>query len=572
MPVHNDEIAGLFEQLADLLEIDEANPFRVRAYRNAARILRGLPEEAAVLLEKGEDLSELPTIGKDLAGKIEEVVTTGRLQTLEELKQTVPAGLAELTRIPGLGPKRVKLLHDELGIGSASALRSAAEKGKLHNLPGFGAKTEERIRGFFGADRTLDKRTRLFDAEKVAVRLVDHLAEVAERSDIAVAGSYRRRRETVGDLDVLVASTAPQEVMDHFAKFDEIETIVAKGPTRATVLLRSGMQVDVRVVGKESFGAALVYFTGSKAHNIVLRKRGIKRGLKINEYGVFKGAKPVAGRTEKEVYATVGLPVIPPELREDQGEIEAAEKGKLPKLIELEDIRGDLHVHSKASDGRDTIHDMAVAARKRGYDYVAIADHSKHARIAHGLTARRLEKKMDEIDALNEKLSGIRILKCSEVDILADGSLDMPDSILAKLDLAVCAIHFDFDLAPAKQTERIIRAMDHPAFSILAHPTCRLIGERDPMRVNMERLMDAALERGCFLEANGQPDRLDLNDAHCRMAKERGLKLALSTDAHSVSQLGFMRFSVDQARRGWIEKKDVINARNWRELKALLKR
>lgn len=572
MPVHNDEIADIFEQLADLLEIDEANPFRVRAYRNAARILRGLPEEAAVLIERGEDLSELPAIGKDLAGKIEEVATTGRLQALEDLKRTVPAGLAELTRIPGLGPKRVKRLHDELGIGTPGALRAAAEKGKLRDLPGFGVKTESRIRDFFGADRSLDKRTNLFDAEKIADRLANHLAKVAKRSEIAVAGSYRRRKETVGDLDVLVANTTPQEVMDHFATFDEIETVVAKGPTRATVLLRSGMQVDLRVVGAESFGAALVYFTGSKAHNIELRKRGIKRGLKINEYGVFKGDKSIAGRTEKDVYAAVGLPVIPPELREDTGEIEAAEKGKLPKLIELEDIRGDLHVHSKASDGRDTIRDMAIAARKRGYDYVAIADHSKHARIAHGLTARRLEKQIEEIDALNETLSGVRILKCCEVDILADGSLDMPDATLAKLDLTVCAIHFDFDLPTDKQTERIIRAMDHPAFSILAHPTCRLIGERDPMRVNMERLMDAALERGCFLEANGQPERLDLNDAHCRMAKEKGLKLALSTDAHSVDQLGFMRFSVAQARRGWLEKKDVINARSWRELKALLKR
>ena len=572
MTVRNDEIAGMFDELAELLEIDEANPFRVRAYRNAARILRGLPDEAASLIEKGEDLSDLPAIGKDLAGKIEEIVKTGRFKALEEAKKSVPAGLADLTRIPGLGPKRVKSLYDDLGIKSVGDLRGALEKGELRTLPGFGARMENNLRGFFAADRSFDARTKLFDAEKSADRIVEHLLQVAKREDITIAGSFRRRKETVGDLDVLVASARPQVVMDHFAAFGDIGKIVAKGTTRATVLLRSGLQVDLRVLARESYGAALVYFTGSKAHNIELRKRCIKRGLKMNEYGVFKGDKAVAGRTEKEVYAAAGLPVIPPELRENDGEIEAAENGALPQLIKLADIRGDLHVHTKASDGRDTIRDMAAAAKKRGYDYVAIADHTQHARIAHGLTASRLEKQIDEIDALNEKLSGVRILKCSEVDILADGSLDMPDSVLGKLDLVIGAVHFEFNLAPEKQTDRLIRAMDNPAFSILAHPTCRLIGERDPMRVNMERLMNAALERGCFLEVNGQPERLDLNDAYCRMAKERGLKLALSTDAHSADQLGLMRFSLGQARRGWIEKEDVINARSWRELKSLLKR
>jgi DNA polymerase (family 10) len=570
--MHNDEIAQTFDQLADLLEIDEANPFRVRAYRDAARMLRGLPEDVSAMLERGEDLSELPTIGKDLAGKIAEIVDTGHLQVLEDLKRTVPAGLAELTRIPGLGPKRVKLLYDRIGIKTPQALRAAAERGKLQRLKGFGPKSEENVLKFFKADRVLDKRTRLFDAQKIADRIVAHLAAFANQADITVAGSFRRCAETVGDLDIVVASAAPEKIMDHFATFDEIESIVGKGRTLATVRLRSGMQVDLRAVPRESYGAAVVYFTGSKAHNIALRKRGVGRGLKINEYGVFKGQRSIAGRTEKEVYAAVGLPFISPELREDRGEMEAAEKGRLPKLIEIEDIRGDLHVHTKASDGRDTIRDMALAARQRGYAYVAIADHTKHARIAHGLTASRLERQMDEIDRLNEELGGIRILKCSEVDILADGSLDMPDSTLAKLDLAVCAVHFDFDLGAAKQTERIIRAMDHPAFSILAHPTCRLIGERDPMRVEMERLMDAALERGCYLEANGQPERLDLNDVCCRMAKERGLKLALSTDAHSVEQLDFMQLSVGQARRGWLEKVDVLNARSWRDLKAVLRR
>jgi DNA polymerase (family 10) len=572
MPIHNDEIARVFEQLADLLEIDEANPFRVRAYRNAARTLRSLAEEAADLIEQGEDLSALPAIGKDLAGKIEEIVGTGRLGALDELKRTVPAGLADLTRVPGLGPKRVKALYDKLGLKSPADLRKAAEKGELKTLPGFGAKTEETIRAYFAKDRAADLRTKYFEAEKIAGRIVDHLAIVARRSDIVVAGSFRRSSETVGDLDILVASKEPQKVMDHFVGFDEIKAVSAKGKTRSTVRLRSGMQVDVRIVAPQSFGAALVYFTGSKAHNIELRQRAVARGLKINEYGVFKGGKAIAGETERDIYAAVDLPFIPPELREAQGEIDAAEKRHLPRLLTLDDIRGDLHAHTNASDGADNLRAMALAARKRGYAYLAIADHTRHARIARGLTPRRLARQIDEIDALNQELTGIRILKCSEVDILADGSLDMTDSVLARLDLAVCAVHFDFNLSAEKQTERIIRAMDHPAFSVLAHPTCRLIGERDPMRVNMEKLIAAALERGCFLEVNGQPERLDLKDIYCRMAKEQGLKLALSTDAHSAAQLDYMRFSVGQARRGWIEKDDVINTRSWRELKSLLKR
>lgn len=570
--VRNDEIVRIFDQIADLLEIDGANPFRVRAYQNAARMLRSYPKEMSELLEAGADLSKLPTIGHDLAGKIEEIVCTGRLKMLETLKRTMPAELAELTRVPGLGPKRVKALHETLAIKSARDLKIAAGAGKLATLSGFGPKIEETVLAYFRRDRSQDERVKINDAQKIADRLVAYLSSVAQKKNITVAGSFRRCAETVGDLDVLVASAAPKMVMDHFADFDEIATIVVKGKTRATVRLRSGVQVDLRVVKQGSYGAALVYFTGSKAHNIALRKRAVVQGLKINEYGVFKGARSVAGRTEDGVYAAVGLPYIQPELREACGEIDAAEKRKLPTLVNLEDIRGDLHMHTKASDGEETIRDLALAARRCGYAYIAIADHTKHVTIAHGLTARRLEKQIDEIDRLNEVMSGIRILKCSEVDILADGSLDMPNHILAKLDLAVCAVHFDFNLSSRKQTERIIRAMDHPAFSILAHPTCRLIGARDPMRINMEHLMDAALDRGCFLEVNGQPERLDLNDVYCRMAKERGLRLALSTDAHTIDQLKLMTLSVGQARRGWLEKEDVINTRSWRDLKQLLKR
>lgn len=570
--VHNDDVARIFDQLADLLEIDDANPFRVRAYRNAARMLRAHPKEVADLLAEGEDLSTLPTIGEDLAGKIKEIVDTGHLKMLDNLERTMPAELATLTHIPGLGPRRVKQLHDELGIKSKSGLQRAAARGEIAALSGFGDQTESRIRAYFTGDRAGDDRMRLFDATAIADRAVAHMSMVVCTKNIAVAGSYRRRKETVGDLDVLVAAKNPQLVTDHFTKFNEIAHIDAKGKTRVTVELRSGLQIDLRVVKPESYGAALVYFTGSKAHNIALRKRAVASGLKLNEYGVFKGARSVAGRTEADVYAAVGLPVIAPEMREARGEIEAADKRKLPRLVTEEDLCGDLHVHTKASDGANSIREMALAAKKRGYAYIAVADHTKHMKIAHGLDARRLERQIAQIDKLNEKLTGIRVLKSAEVDILADGTLDMPDATLAKLDLTVCAIHYDFNLSAQKQTERILRAMDHPVFSILAHPTCRLIGERDPMRVNMDRLMDAALERGCFLEVNGQPERMDLNDIYCRMAKDRGLKLALSTDAHSTRELGFMALSLGQARRGWLEKKDVINTRLWRDLKKLLKR
>ena len=570
--VRNEDIADLFEQLADLLEIDGANPFRVRAYRNAARMLRSTRQEMYYLIEQGEDLTKLPTIGKDLAGKIREIVRSGHLRMLDSLKRTMPAELAQLMRIPGLGPKRVKRLYDNLGIETLEGLRQAAMKGAIRNQSGFGERTEANIRAYFSADRSLDKRTLLYGAEKIASRILSHMSHLAEKDSIAIAGSYRRRKDTVGDLDVLVATQNPETAIDHFAKFEGIVQVQSKGKSRASALLRSGLQVDLRAVKPSSFGAAMVYFTGSKEHNIALRKRAIARGLKINEYGVFRGTKSIAGRTETDIYAAVGLRYIPPELREMHGELEAAEAGVLPSLIELEDIRGDLHMHTKASDGKSTLRDMATAAKRQGHSYAAITDHTKHVRIAHGLIENRLEKQIEEIDRLNEALSGIKILKSAEVDILADGSLDLSDTILEKLDLAICAIHFDFDLNPERQTERIIRAMDHPAFSILAHPTCRLIGDRDALRINMERLMDAALERGCFLEVNGQPQRLDLDDIHCRMAKERGLRLALSTDAHSINQLGFMQLSVGQARRGWIEKDDVLNTRPWRSLKRLLNR
>jgi len=572
VPLHNAEIAAAFDRLADLLEIEGANPFRVRAYRNAARTVEDLPRAAAAMIAAGEDLSKLPGIGKDLAGKIAELVETGHLELLDEVGKRTPKTLADIAAIPGLGPKRVKAIYEELKVETPEQLAEAARAGKLRELTGFGAKTEAKILTELERARAIERRTRLFDAEQVAEPLAAYLKAQKGVGDVTVAGSYRRRKETVGDLDILVTAERGARIVDRFVAYEEVERVVSKGTTRSTVILRSGLQVDLRVVPRASYGAALHYFTGSKAHNIGLRKWAVKRGWKLNEYGLFEGDKRIAGRTEKEVYDKFGLAWVPPELREDEGEIEAAAKGALPELVTLSRIKGDLHAHTAASDGKFSIREMALAAKERGYDYLAITDHSKRATVARGLDADRLARQIDEIDALNDGLSGIRILKSSEVDILDDGTLDLPDSILKRLDLAVCSIHYAFDLPLDRQTERVIRAMDDRYFNILAHPSGRLINERRAYGIDLEAVMRAALERGCYLELNAHPSRLDLDDAHCKMAKEMGLKVAISTDAHSTNGLAMMRFGIDQARRGWLEADDVLNTRSWSALAKLLAR
>ncbi|NIR30455.1 MAG: DNA polymerase/3'-5' exonuclease PolX [Gammaproteobacteria bacterium] len=572
MTVHNREIAALFERLADLLEIEGANPFRVRAYRNASRVVGGLSQGVEDMLREGEDLSALPYIGEDLAEKIRTIVETGKLPLLEEVETRVPGELSELMKIPGLGPKRVKTLYQELRIDSLEDLERAIRDGKVRELEGFGKKSEEVLTAGIARLTGVERRTRLFDAEEVLRPLLAYLKEVDGVKQIDVAGSFRRRKETVGDLDILVTCKRGTPVADRFVEYDEVEEVVSHGETRSTVILRSGLQVDLRVVPEVSYGAAMHYFTGSKAHNIAVRKLGVKRGLKINEYGVFKDDKRVAGRTEAEVFKKAGLRFVEPELREDRGEIEAARKGKLPELVTIEDIHGDLHCHTKATDGHHTIEQMARAAVDRDYDYLAITDHTQRVTMAKGMDGKRLRRQMEEIDRLNDKLDGIVVLKGAEVDILEDGSLDLPDDVLEMLDFTVCAVHYNVGLSRDKQTRRIIRAMDNPFFNILAHPTGRLIGERDPYELDMERVMEAALERGCFLEVNAQPSRLDLTDAHCKMAKEMGLKVAISTDAHGTDQLDYMRLGVGQARRGWLEAADVVNTRPLRELKELLTR
>jgi len=572
VPVTNSDIAEIFERTAELLELEGANPFRIRAYRNAARTLSGLPRSAYSMLAEGADLSELPGIGKDLAGKIAEIVKTGHLGLLEEVEDRTPPGLAKLLGVPGLGPKRVQALYTSLGIDDLDKLAAAAQAGRLRKLPGFGAKSETKILGALRKRGAEEHRTPWPRAEEVAVPLVDYLKTVKGVKQVTVAGSYRRHRETVGDLDVLATATKGAGVIKRFVAYEDVEEVVSQGTTRSTVVLRNGLQVDLRVVPEASYGAALHYFTGSKAHNIAVRKMGVARGLKINEYGVFRKENRIAGRTEKEVYAQVGLPYIEPELRENQGELEAARKKSLPGLVRLQDIRGDLHSHSKASDGQDSIEVMAEAARERGYDYFAVSDHSKKVAVADGLDVKRLARQIEQIDRLNEKLRGVRILKSCEVDILEDGGLDLPESVLERLDLTICAVHSKFDLSRDQQTERIIRAMDNPNFNILAHPTGRLLGERPAYDVDMERLIRAAKERGCFLEVNAQPERLDLTDVHCHLAKDNGVKVAISTDAHSAAGFDLIRFGIAQARRGWLEPDDVLNTRSWRDLKKLLQR
>jgi DNA polymerase (family 10) len=570
--MHNTHIAELLNHLADLLEIEEANPFRVRAYRNAARTINDLPYSVESMLKEGADLSELPGIGKDLAAKIAEVVKTGHLGLLEDVEKRTPGALGDLIALPGLGPKRVKVLHEALKIDTLKDLARAAKAGKVQALPGFGATTEQKILHEIARRTERQKRHMLAVTEQLAEPLLNYLKAIKGVRHAIIAGSYRRRRETVGDIDILVTCARGAPVIDRFVAYEDVEDIVSQGTTRSTVVLKGGLQVDLRVVPDASYGAALYYFTGSKAHNIAVRSIGVRKGLKINEYGVYRKDRRIAGRTEADVFAAVGLPYITPELREDLGEIEAARKGTLPTLVAVADMRGDLHVHSKASDGKNTIRDMAEAAKARGYAYLAIADHTQHTRIAHGLDPKRVLKQIDEIDRLNATLRGITVLKSAEVDILEDGTLDLPDDVLKELDLTVCAVHSGLALSSAKQTERIIRAMDNCYFNILAHPTGRLIGERDAYAVDLEKVMVAARERGCFLEVNAQPQRLDLDDTHCRQAKEMGLKLAISTDAHSTHNLNLMRFGVDQARRGWVEPADVLNTRTWNELAKLLRR
>jgi len=570
--MHNAEIARKFNELADLLEIRGDNPFRVRAYRNVASIVEGSARPMEDRVADGEDLSAIKGIGDDLAEKIRELVKTGSLRQLKTLQKEVPGQLSELMRLDQLGPKRTRAIHDALGITTLKQLKEAAEAGKISKLSGFGAKTEQKILDEVSKLGDRDSRTRLGEAEQVATSLVKYLSELDEVSEIEVAGSYRRRKETVGDLDILVASADSKPVMDRFTSHSEVAKVASQGQTRATVHLTSGLQVDLRVVKAESFGAALHYFTGSKAHNVAIRKMAGEKKLKVNEYGVYRGQKRIAGKTETEVFEQVDLPWIPPELRENKGEIEAARKGRLPDLVEEDDIRGDLHMHTSATDGGNSLREMAEEAKHLGYEYIAITDHSKRLTMANGLDAKRLRQQIAEIDKLNDSLDGIRVLKGIEVDILEDGKLDLPDDVLDELDITVGSIHSKFDLSKKKQTERVLRAMDNPRFNILGHPTGRLINQREAYEIDLETVIEAAAERGCCLELNAQPSRLDLAGRYAGMLREAGVLGAVSTDAHATDHLRFMHLGVAQARRGWMERKHLLNTRTLKQLQKILAR
>jgi DNA polymerase (family X) len=568
VPVQNAEVAAMFDQAAELLEIEGENQFRVRAYRRAARVIEGLPQSVKSLLAAGRDLSELPGIGKDLAGKIAEIVATGHFKLLDQLKKKLPGELGEIAALPGLGPKRVKLLHDKLKVSTFNDLRRVVKTGRLHEIRGFGPIIERKLLAALEKP-TVEKRFKLSVAEAEAEALVAFLRGSGR---VMVAGSYRRRRETVGDLDLVVTTAHAGAVGDKLVTYENVAEVLAHGGTRTTVVLRSGLQVDVRAVPEESYGAALLYFTGSKAHNIALRAIAVHRGWKLNEYGLFSGKRRIAGSTEDEIYKKLGLAYIPPEMREDRGEVALAKSNELPRLVTRADIRGDLHVHSDWTDGTASIAAMAEAAQAQGYEYIALTDHSQRVAMAHGLDPARLTRQSHEIDRVNGRLQGLTILKGIEVDILKDGTLDLPEASLAKLDIVIAAIHSYFDLSREAQTERVIKAMNNPYVSIIAHPTGRLLGQRDPYEIDMDQVISAAHRTGCYLEINAQPDRLDLNDLHVHAAKQAGVKLAISTDAHSTDSFQYIRFGIDQARRGWLTANDVINTKPLAILRRALNR
>lgn len=573
MPVQNSEIAQIFNEIADLLEIEEANPFRVRAYRNAARKVESYPKRIHQLVESGESLDEISGIGEDLAKKIKEIVETGNLIFLEELRSRTPKSLIKLLDISGLGPKRVQKLYHKLNITNIAELRKALESGQVSDLEGFGPKTVNNILEALETKSFKKERTRLDIAEQFLDPLVDYLKDMDFVEDAAVAGSFRRRKETVGDLDIIATSNQGQKVCEAFVKFDSISDILSQGETKASVKLRSGLRVDLRVVKKESYGAALLYFTGSKAHNIHLRNIALDEGYKVNEYGVFENDDFILGQTEEEIYEFFDMPFILPELREDNGEIEAALNHKLPDLVQLEDIRGDLQMHTTESDGENTLEEMASEAQRLGYEYIAVSDHTSHIGVTQGLDADEAAVYINKIDEFNQNNTNqVQVLKGIEVDILKDGSLDLPDEILEQMDIVLVSIHSNFDLAEEEQTARIIKALENPNVNVLAHPTTRMIGSREPIKLDLQAVMEKALELGCFLEISASPERLDLKDDDVRRAMELGLKLVISTDAHRKSELANMRYGVYQARRGWASKSMILNTLSLDNLKQELKR
>jgi DNA polymerase (family X) len=561
----NKEIAQLFHDIADILEIKGANRFRVRAYQRAAQNIGGLTQNIELLI-KEDRLKEIPGVGKDLAERIKEFSSTGKVSLYEDLKKSIPEGLIELLDISSIGPRTAKLLYEELKIKNVADLEKAIAKCRLNGIFGIKEKTIENIRRGIELLKMGKERMTLAQATVAAEEFVESLKKLPEAKRISTAGSLRRQKETVRDIDMLAASAKPQKIMDVFLSEPCVKEILAQGRTKSSVRTKEGIQVDCRVVEEKSFGAALLYFTGSKSFNIKLRQLAIRKGLKVNEYGVFKKDKFICGKTEEEAFKALGLAFIEPELREDTGEVELAQKDKLPKLIRIEDIRGDLHAHSSWSDGQDSIAKMANKAKTLGYSYIAITDHSQSLKVARGLSTAELAKKKREIEKVNRTLKGIRVLYGTEVDIDSQGNIDYKDEILKEFDLVIAAVHTGFKQSGAQLTKRVIRACGNKYVHIIAHPTARLWGERDPYDIDLNEVFKAAADTNTALEINAFPRRLDLNDLNCRRAKEAGVRLAIDTDSHAVNHLTAMKFGIAVARRGWLCAKDVLNTRSLEKL------
>ena len=573
--MENSEIAAVFEEISNLLKIlqeDSKWQFKAAAYDRAKRAIESYPERLEdVAKNQSRKLTDIPGIGSDLAKKIEELIKTGRLEYHQEHLKKVPRSMLDILQLQTVGPQKVRLFHQQLGVTNIADLEEAAKSGRLRHLPGMSAKSEENILKALEVFRRAAGRFRL-DAAYIAAEELSGFIQKSKLVDqITAAGSLRRGRETVGDLDLLVIGHDHAKIADHFIRHPRIAQVLAKGEDKVSVKLVNDMQVDVRMLGPESYGAALMYFTGSKEHNVALRERARRLGLKLSEYGLFKGEKSVAGRTEEEVYEKLGLPWIPPELRENLGEIEAAEKGELPELVELPDIKGDLQMHTTASDGHTSAEEMAAAAKKLGYGYILITDHSKAVTVANGLDEKRAMENIGRIRAAREKVKGIEIWAGTEVDILGDGRLDYPDSLLKQFDIVLASVHSRMNQPREEMTQRLLKALANPYVRILGHPTGRQILRRDPFDFDFEAVFEAARKHGVILELNGNPERLDLCDRHVKLARDKGMKVIISTDAHDPEHLKFMRYGVITARRGWVEKKGVLNTLPPKQLLASLR-
>lgn len=577
--MENLDVSRVLTTLADLLEIQGANPFRIRAYRNAVNTVNSLSRPLAAMVEAGEDLTKLPGVGKTVAHHIIEFLKTGRITRLEEVSAEIPVTLVELVRLDGVGPKKAKKLFEQLGVKTVDDLAEQLDAGTVRELDGFGRKSAEKIKRSIEDHRKHSGRFQIHEVEKLIAGVLEHMAHAPGVDKIELAGSLRRRKETIGDVDILARHEGDgTPVVDHFVGFDGAARVLGAGPTKGSIVLHSGLQVDLRVIPGRSFGAALQYFSGSKEHNVAVRTLAVRKGFRVNEWGVFRLPEDVdpatvgkedgerlAGDTEEGVYEVLGMSWVPPALRENRGEVEAAVADSLPELVSLEDIRGDLQMHSTWSDGKVSLEEMTRACRDLGYEYLAVTDHSQAMAMVQGLTPERAREQWEEVEEVRRRVTGIDLLRSAEVDILKDGSLDMPDEILDGLDLVVISVHSFMDQDKTTMTERVLKAMMHPTVDILAHPTGRLINRREPYALDVESILEAASELGVAVELNANPNRLDFSDVHVHRAKELGVPVVISTDAHAPAALQNMRFGVDQARRGWLEAADVLNTRSAKE-------